>query len=384
MEEGNPVPEEIHCTEQIFDISFHPKRNILAAGLIDGAIDIWSYGVEENKNVIKNTSLNSSCRSVLFSNDGEVLYAVSSDQSLQGLNGLGQQVIYYGDAHDASINKIHQLEQNLLATGDDAGEVKLWDIRIGAGSVMSWAVHEDFVSGLTFHEDSHTLLSVSGDATLCTYDIRKKDSFTRSDEQESELHCLSVIKNGKKVLCGTQDGVILVFSWGKWGDCTDRYPGHPQTVDCMAKIDESTILTGSSDGFIRVIAIQPNKILGVIGDHEDFPVEAISTSFDRRVLGSISHDNIIRFWDISLFTEDDGDEFDEEIQSVEGGDVDEEADGDEEGDEQEEEEEEEDNPMEEEDVSSDSDGNDSDDSDDIPKKGPKRLPTKAESFFADL
>jgi hypothetical protein len=26
--------------------------------------------------------------------------------------------------------------------------------------------------------------------------------------------------------------------------------------------------SGSSDGLIRVVALQPNKILGVIGDHE--------------------------------------------------------------------------------------------------------------------
>jgi hypothetical protein len=54
-----------------------------------------------------------------------------------------------------------------------------------------------------------------------------------------------VIKNGRKVIAGTQDGVILVFSWDQWGDCSDRYPGHPETVDCMYKVDESTVITGN-------------------------------------------------------------------------------------------------------------------------------------------
>ena len=57
--------------------------------------------------------------------------------------------------------------------------------------------------------------------------------------------------------------------------CTHRFPGHPETVDCMLKIDESMLLTGSSDGLIRVVSIQPNKILGVVGDHDDFPVEGM-------------------------------------------------------------------------------------------------------------
>ena len=42
------------------------------------------------------------------------------------------------------------------------------------------------------------------------YDLRSSQVVHRSDEQESELQCVAVIKGGSKVLCGTQDGVILV------------------------------------------------------------------------------------------------------------------------------------------------------------------------------
>ena len=65
------------------------------------------------------------------------------------------------------------------------------------------------------------------------------------------------------MIVGTQSGVLLIFSNGKWGDCSDRYPGHPETVDCLLKVDENTIMTGSSDGLIRVVSIHPNKILGM-------------------------------------------------------------------------------------------------------------------------
>ena len=58
----------------------------------------------------------------------------------------------------------------------------------------------------------------------------------------------------------------------------------------MLKIDESTILTGSSDGLIRVVQLQPNKVLGVVGDHDDFPVEGMRVSRDGRVLASFAHD----------------------------------------------------------------------------------------------
>ena len=41
------------------------------------------------------------------------------------------------------------------------------------------------------------------------------------------------------------------------GDISDRFPGHPSSIDCMLKVDEETVLTGSSDGFIRVVSFFP-------------------------------------------------------------------------------------------------------------------------------
>jgi hypothetical protein len=35
------------------------------------------------------------------------------------------------------------------------------------------------------------------------------------------------------------------------------------------KIDEDTFLTGSEDGFVRAFSLKPNKLLRVIGQHEE-------------------------------------------------------------------------------------------------------------------
>jgi hypothetical protein len=83
--------------------------------------------------------------------------------------------------------------------------------------------------------------------------------------------------------------------------------GHPETVETLVKVDEvrhgssfptpthmpvpwsfaplpppsrraytqQSLLTGSSDGLIRLCGVHPNKLLGVLGSHDDFPVEAM-------------------------------------------------------------------------------------------------------------
>lgn len=104
---------------------------------------------------------------------------------------------------------------------------------------------------------------------------------------------------------GTQLGMLSVFNRNNgWGDCVDRIPGyswfitlinkrnltrwfdirHPLSVDTLCNLPSdlpgidatSTILTGSSDGYVRAVQLLPTKMLGVVADHRDWPVERIA------------------------------------------------------------------------------------------------------------
>ncbi|CAG8817987.1 27663_t:CDS:2, partial [Racocetra persica] len=178
----------------------------------------------------------------------------------------------------------------------------IWDTRTG-NKLMEYSDHADFISDFAFRDDIKTLVSTSGDGTLSVYDIRKPDVVAMSDNQDDELLSVTVVKNGRKVITGTQDGIINLFSWGKWGDSNDRLVGHPNSVDTIVKITEDLVCTGSSDGIIRVVEILPNKFCGVVGDHEDFPIECIRISFDNSFLASCSHDNTVKLWDIRYLYE---------------------------------------------------------------------------------
>ena len=109
------------------------------------------------------------------------------------------------------------------------------------------------------------------------------------------LSC-TFIKKSSKLVCGTQEGILSLFSKDIWCDVSDRYPGHPQSIDAILKIDEDTVLTGSSDGLVRAVQLLPNSLLGVLGGHDGFPVEALGWSAGRKMVGSVSHDEYIRLW----------------------------------------------------------------------------------------
>lgn len=86
--------------------------------------------------------------------------------------------------------------------------------------------------------------------------------------------------------------------------------GHPSSVDALVKYDADTIITGSSDGIIRIINILPNRMLGVLGGTEDLPIERLALSHDRATLASVSHESCLRLWDLSHLAHESEDEED--------------------------------------------------------------------------
>jgi hypothetical protein len=268
-----------------------------------------------------------------------------------------------GNYNPITVIKPFEHNLSLLATGDDSGGIRLWDQRIckswspglsssssatatntsggnkeqpnktkaklqhqsnqrPPGCVLSWKEQDDYISAIQQSTDNgeHTLLATSADCRLGVYDLRMNrdkthtPNFRLSDDQEDELLSLQIMKYGKKVVCGTQEGALSIFSWGTWGDCSDRFPGHPRSIDALLKVDEDTLLTGSSDGQIRVVQIQPDKVLGKIGDdHHGFPIEKLGFNSNRNVVGSLTHNNFVRLWDAKILLGDsDDDDSDDE------------------------------------------------------------------------
>lgn len=363
---------EIECSEQPLDIAFHPHNpGIVVAGLVDGTIEVHDFiewitndgnqstaasatQDDEIDTIVSSTTVHTQllpakhneteatqacCRTLTFSLDGMRLYSGGSGGDLAALDtqristfsAKGQKALLWRIPNatcskSAGVQVIHEFERNerpYLVTGDERGGVKLWDSRLlgnDAAPVHSWKVHDDYISGIKTSADGHTLLVTSADCTLSACDLRMMSespdkALRRSDDIEDELLSIQIMKNGRKVVCGTGEGVLSVFSWGTWGDVSDRFPGHPQSIDGLLKIDEDTLLTGSSDGLIRVVQIHPDKLLGVLGDHEGFPIEKLAFNSDRNFVGSVSHDHLVRIWDARILQEDGEDDGNESLSS---------------------------------------------------------------------
>ncbi|KAF8583453.1 WD40 repeat-like protein [Ramaria rubella] len=297
----------------VFDLEFHPQYDHLYTGLLTGEIKAFAYdstdGSCEPTFTLRPTKR--SCRGLAIDGSGDKLWSVSKDKAIHIIDTkTGRLLETRLAAHESAINRVTQLLPNMFATGDDDGVVKLWDPRNPA-QLREYKQHFDFVSDLLWLEDKRQLVATSGDGTLSVMDVRssKPEPIAQSEDQEDELLSIVPIKGNTKFVVGTQLGILSIFNRSKgWGDCVDRIPGHPSSIDALCALTPDVILTGSSDGFIRAVEILPTKFLGIIADHGDFPIERLKLDRQAKWLGSASHDEMLKLTDVGDALEDSDEE----------------------------------------------------------------------------
>ncbi|EMD37007.1 hypothetical protein CERSUDRAFT_137412 [Gelatoporia subvermispora B] len=330
---------DIRVGAQIFDIAFHPTESIAYTGLLSGEIKAFSYdeqGNYDNKFTVRPSKR--SCRTIAVSHSGDKLWAGGKGKALHVIDvATGVVEDTRAAAHDAAINRMRHITPHMLATGDDDGVVKLWDPR-APEAIRAYNHHFDFISDFLFLADKKQLVTTSGDGTLSVIDVRSKktEPVAHSEDQEDELLSIVPIKSGQKFVVGTQLGILSIFNKKSgWGDCVDRIPGHPHSVDALCTIPsrypsaQSTILTGSSDGIMRAVQLFPTKLLGVVADHGDFPVEriAIDQNGEGRWVGSAGHEEVLKLTDLNEVFEDDEEEEEEDGAEGKSGGEDEDKEG---------------------------------------------------------
>lgn len=310
-----PVPAPIQVPSHVFDVAFHPTTPVLLASChVTGRVLLWK--LDEASNAFQREATlkhhKQSCRALRFFEDGTKLVTASADRTCAVVNTDGS-VIWrtHADtegAHEESVNALHILNETTIASGDDDGCIKVWDIRAsGDAPAITFHEYDEFVSDITHSAEHHPnyIITTTGDC-LGQFDIRMPHLEAMSDPQEGDLLCCRIVRNGSKVLCGTgHDGSMSLFSWGNFGDLDDRLVGHGVSVDCIVPFptpwddcaSAEVVVTGAGDGLIRLVSLFPNKIIGTLGTHadEESSIDVLALNPSASLLVSGSHDNMLRF-----------------------------------------------------------------------------------------
>lgn len=308
---------DIPLDSQLFDLAFHPSHSTVYVAQLTGHVRAIEYSDDDgsHKPSFSLRLSKRSCRALALDQKGDRLWAAGKSKTVHTVDTTtGTLVDTRADAHTSPINRLRYITPWLFASGDDDGVIKLWDPR-QKQATRSYNHHFDFITDFVWLEDKKHLVATSGDGTLSVLDVRSKVTtpFAQSEDQEDELLSVLAIKNGAKLVVGTQLGILSVFNRKSgWGDCVDRIPGHPSSIDALCGIPsrypsaDSTVLTGSSDGILRAVEILPTKFVGVVADHGEFPIEriAVDRGGEGNWVGSVGHEDTLKLTDLREIFED--------------------------------------------------------------------------------
>jgi WD40 repeat protein len=112
-----------------------------------------------------------------------------------------QPVLTLPNAHPSAIYTLKYIDENLVVSGDDDGEINIWDLRTAQSAYQVHEQREGTVTDFVWDQARNFLLSTSTYGTLAVYDLRKpaqaKDKlYAMSDEMDEEMNCIALISVG--------------------------------------------------------------------------------------------------------------------------------------------------------------------------------------------
>ncbi|KAJ1610117.1 hypothetical protein OJ253_1317 [Cryptosporidium canis] len=249
--ENEPLSSLNHSFELIMDCKFNDKDSSLY------------------------TSHPTLCLSILPATD-DIIATYNTGETIV-LDKSGKS-IWKTSASGIGINAVTCINNHVISTGNDEGFIEVWDIREKCNKSFSkFRDYEDCINDIYYVEEKNSLIVISGD-TLGVYDTRsiaskknKDHLLSLSDPQEENILCTKTIRNNSKVVCGTDEGNLLFFSWDNFGDCTDRMLipfvdgfENDNSIEHIQIYQDQFAIISTSDGILKVTEFFPNEVLGTL------------------------------------------------------------------------------------------------------------------------
>ncbi|XP_055906758.1 WD repeat-containing protein 55 homolog [Eupeodes corollae] len=293
-------PPEIKLDDFISDICFSPEDDIIAIATITGDVHLYRYANEQNTHLKTIEVHTKACRDVEFTEDGKFLLTGSKDKSIMITDMETEKLKqFYDEAHEDAVNKLIVIDENMFASGDDSGTVKLWDSRTKE-AVFSLKEVEDSILSMLTNDAKKLLLVTSADGYLTTLNIAARKLFVQSEPYEEELTCMGTFRGDSKLIVGTSKGRLYTYNWGQFGYHSDMFPGVKSSMSVMIPVTDRIACVAGEEGILRAVHIAPFKTLGVVGQHS-LPIESLDISNNGHLLASSSHNNDVRFWNVTYF-----------------------------------------------------------------------------------
>ncbi len=197
-------------------------------------------------------------------------------------------------------------DNTILATGDDATNIRLWDIAtrrpLGSPLERSGNYGAGAVTSLAFSSDGSVLAASDQSNAAHLWDPRTRRPIGNAlvHARAEQVHTVVFSPDGEVLVTAADDGTVRLWSVRNQREITGPLTGFAGDVEAVAfSPDGRTLVTGGEDGKIRLWDVITGRQLGSpLSGHTSW-INSVSVSPDGTRIVSASNDATIRLWDFS-------------------------------------------------------------------------------------
>lgn len=212
--EANPKSIAGHRGGTIFDLVFLPDGGFISSG-VDSRILLHN-----SNGTIEIATLPSRAKSLAVSPDGKKLAAGQQDGEVKLFDLTSEDfkqtkvVFRKGDDKNNSINALHFSHKgDLLAIGDDRGNVTIWNLEAKEKSGPTLGGFKSGITDVHFSPDDNLIAASSRDFTVRMWDLENVyDLPTVYDDHGDWVWSLDFHPDGEHFITGSADGIIRLYN----------------------------------------------------------------------------------------------------------------------------------------------------------------------------
>ncbi|GFO47550.1 WD repeat-containing protein 55 [Plakobranchus ocellatus] len=254
MSQSQDAPDDIDLDDTVTTVQCHTTEDIIASGLISGDVILSSFSTTDcNRELKKFTHHKKACRTLRFSEDGRQLYSASKDKSLLSLDvETGKLKKRIKNAHESPIYSMVVTGDRFLATGDDEGVLKVWDMRTKEATVEMKEC-EDFISDMIV-DDNKKLIIASRSPIYCM--VVTGDRFLATGDDEGVLKVGAQCPNGRRSETAEDLGlrVCMGYENKRSKECEDFIS------DMIVDDNKKLIIASSGEGTLTAFNIRRKRM----------------------------------------------------------------------------------------------------------------------------
>ena len=186
-----------------------------------------------------------------------------------------------------------------IAAGYDKGLITLWDLTTGEYR-LELKRHIDSISQILISPDGTTFLSCSIDATIKLWDVKSGEMLTTLSDPSPSVNCLARISD-TTFLAGTYDGNVR-----RWDLITKHYETFPKSVHSsgimsLAVHTGAGLALSAATDVIAVVRLEDGANIGTLRGHSE-SVRSVEFMHDGGRAISSSEDGTIKIWHLKTHT----------------------------------------------------------------------------------